>query len=698
MTFLNPTALLALLSAALPLVIHLLNLRKLKKVEISSLSFIKELQKTKIKRIKIKQWILLAVRTLLIASLVLAFSKPAVRSISSFSSGAKTTAVIIIDNSFSMSVVDAGGSYFNQAKQAAEKILNSFNTGDEAAVIFTGDNEENAFKPTTDFYKLKKSIENAQIKNYTIPLLNSITKAEPVLAESQNVNKEIYIISDFQKGTISPAGNIAAPNNEVKNNYSRIYFIEVPERKTANLSVTGLTANNQIFEPGKPVSFTALISNYSSSKIENTAASLFINGKRRAQQGITLDEGETKQITFETSLNETGYLNVSVELEDDDIQQDNKRFMCLYVPDKINIAAFADNMEDLNYISLAIDAFSSGSIEITKKSFSQINSANLSRNDLLLLCGAGNQSDYRPLHDYLAAGGNIVFFPGSKSSLTNYNKLCDALQIPRSENILQHSNTSSSPLFDKIDFQHPILSGIFEKKEGSGISSPSFFNYMKLSAGTGRNIFTLTGGTPFLIESSVLRGKVLQFCAAPVLSSSDFPLKAIFAPLIHKCLSYLAVKYSGSNDKLAGETVLLKTDNQNAGIRAELPDNESVIINADVTNPSGPLVFTNTGQTGNYKFFSGDKLIDFSSLNFNPKESLLERMRTGDLESLIKKQMINSRFYELDIKKEFKTAIDTSRFGLELWKYFLLFAAFMAIIEMFLSKSAKKDIIETERT
>jgi hypothetical protein len=290
-----------------------------------------------------------------------------------------------------------------------------------------------------------------------------------------------------------------------------------------------------------------------------------------------------------------------------------------------------------------------------------------------------------------------LFFPGSGALLTDYNKLCDALQIARSENIIKHSNTSSAPVFDKMDFQHPILSGIFEKKEQSGTSSPVFLNYMKLSAGTGRNIITLTGGIPFLIENNTLRGKVVQFCAAPVLSSSDFPARAIFAPLIHKCISYLAVKYSGSNNKLAGEAVLLKTDNQNAGIRAELPDKESVIINAGNLNPAAPLIFTNTEQTGNYKFFSGNKLIDFSSLNFNPKESFLERMKTGDLESLLKKQFINSRFNALDIKKDFKAEIEISRFGLELWNYFLIAAAFMAIIEMFLSKSAKKDIIETER-
>jgi len=47
MTFLNPAILFGLLAASIPIIIHLLNLRKLKKIEFSTLQFLKELQKNK---------------------------------------------------------------------------------------------------------------------------------------------------------------------------------------------------------------------------------------------------------------------------------------------------------------------------------------------------------------------------------------------------------------------------------------------------------------------------------------------------------------------------------------------------------------------------------------------------------------------------------------------------------------------------
>jgi len=79
MVFLNPAVLLGLIAAVIPILIHLFNLRKLKKVEFSTLLFLKELQKSKIRKIKIKQWLLLALRVLIIVFLVAAFARPTVK-------------------------------------------------------------------------------------------------------------------------------------------------------------------------------------------------------------------------------------------------------------------------------------------------------------------------------------------------------------------------------------------------------------------------------------------------------------------------------------------------------------------------------------------------------------------------------------------------------------------------------------------
>ena len=102
-----------LIASSIPIILHLLNLRKLRKIEFSSLIFLKELQKNKIRKIKVKQILLLIIRTLIVALLVFSFSRPVMKGyLSGFGSHAKTSVVIILDDSYSMSINDQNGNYF----------------------------------------------------------------------------------------------------------------------------------------------------------------------------------------------------------------------------------------------------------------------------------------------------------------------------------------------------------------------------------------------------------------------------------------------------------------------------------------------------------------------------------------------------------------------------------------------------------
>ncbi|HTO93472.1 MAG TPA: BatA domain-containing protein, partial [Bacteroidota bacterium] len=137
MTFLNPLVLFGLAAAAIPVLLHLLNLRKLRTVEFSSVRFLKELQKTSIRRVRFRQILLLVLRTLTIIAVVLAFSRPALRgTIAGISrAGAASTTVIIVDDSPSMSVHDARGTALARAAQAAGRLADLAGEGDRLYMV-----------------------------------------------------------------------------------------------------------------------------------------------------------------------------------------------------------------------------------------------------------------------------------------------------------------------------------------------------------------------------------------------------------------------------------------------------------------------------------------------------------------------------------------------------------------------------------
>ena len=185
MTFLNPAILFGLFAASIPIVLHFLNLRKLKRVEFSTLVFLKELQKTKIRRIRLKQWLLLLLRIAIIIFFVSAFARPTVKNFSiGNSSAAKTTAVIIIDNTFSMSVIAENGSYLNLAKRAAKNLLKNFQDGDEVAVIQAGALKNENSNPTTNFKQVIKSIDETQISFPSNTLNEVLLKGAQIIYQS----------------------------------------------------------------------------------------------------------------------------------------------------------------------------------------------------------------------------------------------------------------------------------------------------------------------------------------------------------------------------------------------------------------------------------------------------------------------------------------------------------------------------------
>src|SRR5690554_1950258 len=124
MSFLNPLFLLALIAVGLPLLIHLLNLRKPKKIAFSTLSFFQQLTSTTIKRIRIKRYLLLFMRMAAIICLALVLARPFLPPglSNGFQSQAPAINGILIDNSISMQRIGNDGPLFEYAKKVVEYI------------------------------------------------------------------------------------------------------------------------------------------------------------------------------------------------------------------------------------------------------------------------------------------------------------------------------------------------------------------------------------------------------------------------------------------------------------------------------------------------------------------------------------------------------------------------------------------------
>ncbi len=433
MVFLNPGLLLGLIAASIPVLIHLLNLRKLKRIEFSTLSFLKELQKTKIRRIKLKQWILLVLRTLIILFIVLSFARPTIKSLSlaGVSSAAKTTAVFILDNSFSMSAITEQGSYFNLAKKQINIALENLKEGDEAILLLTSEIGENKKNPVTNLSGLKKDIEETELSFISGSLNGQISNGFNILSESKNYNKELYVFSDFQLSRQTDIPGEKPDTLEYPSDNVRMYMFNLGGKDIVNYSISDFRVTNQIFEQNKPIGFTATMTNNSDRNVKNLVASLFLDGERIAQKSADLDPGQSQILQFETTLKKSGLLEYFIEIEDDEILQDNRRFAAISVPEKISLLFITENQDDSKYVETALmDSQGNNHIIITRKNLREITAINLDNFDAVIIIGSGNSGDFSRLQNYIKNGGQLILMPGSNSTASDFRMLTEVLDLP----------------------------------------------------------------------------------------------------------------------------------------------------------------------------------------------------------------------------------------------------------------------------
>ncbi len=689
MTFLNPAILIGLLAASIPVIIHLLNLKKLKTIEFSTLMFLKELQKNKIRKIKIKQWLLLFLRVLIIIFIVLSFARPTLTgfNIAGVTSAAKTTSLFLIDNTFSMTVIDQQGSLFNQAKNLAEKIISLHQDGDEVFVSFiANDSISQANINSANFINSLNANDISLLK----PELNkSMKEAGEVVNRSKNFNREIFLFSDFQKN-LFPSEIKQTDMSELFNHRVRVYFIPFKKDELFNLSIDDVTAENQIIQKGSYVNFLVTITNHSQQNLQNRVLSLIINDRRVAQKSFNINANETQKINIETTILSDGQLNIISEIESDDIEFDNYYFKVINIPEKISALLLRNEVSKPDYLKLALKSLPADKIFFDEKDPSRSSFIKLNDYDIVII-SSDNFSNLNQLKSYIEQGGSLMIIPPGRMNINSFNDIVSSLGIGKFESFITNNNKVKLQ-FDKVDFEHPLFRDLFTKNQQKKIDSPVFTQFLKNNAMTGMPIITLSDNSNFLLENKIGKGKLLLFNSAFNEEWSDFPLKTIFAPLIVKSFFYLSQKDFTSYQLKTEEEFIFNINKINSPrIIVKRPDGTEDYIQMREIN-SQILKYDKTNIVGIYSFFNGEQKILSFAVNHHPSESVRDFLTHNDFEKYLEGLNFQGKLIEFKPNENPIEKINQSRFGTELWKLFSLLAITTAIAEMIISRNNKKEI------
>lgn len=707
MTFLNPLVLLGLIAASIPLILHLLNLRKIKIVDFSTLKFLKELQKTKIKKLKLKQLILLITRTLLIIFIVLAFARPTIQgTLPVLGSFAKTSAVILLDNSFSMDISDAWGNRFNQAKNICKNVLNSFKDGDEGAIISIADlskhsniskhgSQEQNINLTRNLSFLKENLSNISISLNSANLKDGLSFASSVLESSFNINKEIYIVTDAQNNVFQRA---LADSSKINLENTTIYFIPIGanrSKQVANYSVDSINLISRIFQQGKPVEIEAFIKNNSESDVKGLALSMFFNEERVAQRSLDLLPNETKSIFISAPTRDIGSINAYLEIEGDALDLDNKRYFSFIVPEMPKVALIGDS-ESTKYLTFALAHKQSLEASANIRVFEPKDASRIDFNSfdmVIIASGPLQTSDYSRLKQYVSSGGGLLLFADPRTD-EEINK--NGMQELGFNFIGARTYSSQDPArFLKVDKNHQLFEGMFKEKdiEKQTIESPNIYKAIIFQGE--QEIIEIPGGS-FLSENKIADGKILYFAVSPSFAFSSFPVTGLFPALLYRSSYYLPSFESYGNSYLVGSPIsyiLPSKYANNSSFKILDPSQVEFFVQAANLPTGSVLSLENTNQVGNFTVLTPEnKPISTFSINTDASESVLISQSDENIKKYIREFVNEPRFEMIDASTDIQKSIKRVRTGTELWQLFVALALLAALVEMIVAKVSKAEL------
>lgn len=133
MSFLNPSALWLLPLAAAPLVLHLLSLRRARRLRFSDLTLLRQAYARSLPATRLRQWLILLARCLALAAVMLALARPILRGAAGGGGEAGMDLVVLLDTSWSMGARERGRPRFERARAAAQALVRLAGPADKVA-------------------------------------------------------------------------------------------------------------------------------------------------------------------------------------------------------------------------------------------------------------------------------------------------------------------------------------------------------------------------------------------------------------------------------------------------------------------------------------------------------------------------------------------------------------------------------------
>jgi hypothetical protein len=642
MQFKHPEILYFLFLLAIPILVHLFQLRRFKKEYFTNVQFLKELSIQTRKSSTIKKWLLLFTRLLLLTFLILAFAQPFFAA--KESKKASNEMFIILDNSYSM---QAKGKKGELLKRAVQDLLEQTPETQNFSLITNSDNYWN-----TDIKSIQKDLQNLKYSAAPFRLDNLIAK---VNARKSAFNKDIIVITDA----------VGLETNQTKSfrKEDNVYFIIPKAEEKNNVAIDSVYIQqilDNFYEIGVKLSANG-------SDIKDTPIALYNKNKLIAKTLLNF-ETNTKTIKFTIPKEDFhGYVSII----DKGLAYDNTYYFSISKPSKTKVISIGDT----NKSAFLARIYTNDEFAYTNYPLANLDYNLLEKQDAIVL----NELKDIPLalqttlKSFVNKGGNLVVVPAQESNVTSMNSF-----LANFGSLQMKTITVADKKVTKINFSHPLFSTVFEKKIDN-FQYPATKTSFGISTTTPA-ILSYDDQSPFLTSLSNPLSSVYVFTAPINKLNSNFQNSPLIVPTFYNMAQNS--QKTGVNALIIGESqpfvvdALLSKDE----ILTVKNTTESFIPVQQLLNTKVKMTFnSNPKEAGNFGIYNGVNLIQNISFNYNRTESNLSLANSDAA----------ANFKEIDDIESVFNTIQTNRTDTQIWKWFVMLALLFLSLELLIQKFVK---------
>jgi hypothetical protein len=711
MNFLNMVMLGGVLAGSIPIIIHLFHKSRFKVVKWGAMHLLTAVLRTNQKRIKIEQWILLAIRCAIPILLALMMARPMWQGAASMLGEQPVSTTVLLDNSYSMEAGRAGTSNFSLARDEAKRLVSELKRGSEAYVFLMGEGAGLLDEPTRDISLVTQALDKVGSGFGVARVPAALDFVAGTIGKMTEGTRQVVMLTDFQRLSF-PAGEDKAIGHAI----GRLKQLPVPPNITLwdvgvevkeNIAVESLDFSKLMVGVGQKVQIRANLRNYGQTARTDLRVTMKVDGRDKATSQVILGAKAQSQVLFTHVFDTPGSHVVEIETENDAVMADNSFLASIAVRDKLAVllvdgapGATPDDLKgETGFAQIALSPFAAGKVEqadliqATVVPVAGLSAKNITESAVVVLANVDKIGDeaLKALDLFVHEGGGLLVFTGDRTDPAWWNgPFAKLAPLPLGSLAGEAKEGAPTMGLTSQRFDNPALEIFNDPQNGTlaDVAVKAWFRLKPPERSGGPDdpavLARLDSGDPFLAEKPCGEGHVIACATALDADWSNLPARPSYLPLIQRLCVYLASNIYPRRNLQVGEQLVSFVPVASAGKKAvlTLPDTSTVEVAVVKKGERGVVEFPQTRRPGLYTLQAAGGSPIHYVVNAERSESDLTRLSDAEIKALAKThglQLVHSA-------AEFKALDKVQRYGHELWKWALLLLLVLLFGELILQQ------------